>query len=41
MTEYGTFNFVVQKAADGSMALSRVPVPTIPPELQQVVEENK
>ena len=41
VTEYGTFNFVVQKAADGSMALSRVPVPTIPPELQQVVEENK
>jgi succinate dehydrogenase / fumarate reductase flavoprotein subunit len=39
--EFGTFNFVIQKAADGSMALSRVPVSTLPAELQQVVEENK
>ena len=39
--EFGTFNFVIQKAADGSMALSRVPVPAMPAELQQVVEENK
>ena len=39
--EFGTFNLVIQKAADGSMALSRVPVPSMPAELQQVVEENK
>jgi succinate dehydrogenase / fumarate reductase flavoprotein subunit len=39
--EFGTFNFVIQKAADGSMALSRVPVSALPAELQQVVEENK
>jgi succinate dehydrogenase / fumarate reductase, flavoprotein subunit len=40
-SEFGTFNFVIQKGADGSMALSRVPVPPMPAELQQVVEENK
>jgi succinate dehydrogenase / fumarate reductase flavoprotein subunit len=39
--EFGTFNFVIQKTADGSMALSRVPVSAMPPELQRVVEENK
>jgi succinate dehydrogenase / fumarate reductase flavoprotein subunit len=39
--EFGTFNFVIQKTADGSMALSRVPVQAMPAELQQVVEENK
>ena len=39
--EFGTFNFVIQKGADGSMKLSRVPIPAMPAELQQVVEENK
>jgi hypothetical protein len=32
---------VIQKAADGSMQLSRVPIPAMPDELKQVIEENK
>ena len=38
---FGSFNFVIQKGADGSMTLSRAPIAPMPPELQQVVEENK
>ena len=38
---YSTFNIVIQKGTDGAMQLSRVTVPQIPPELQQVIEENK
>jgi succinate dehydrogenase / fumarate reductase flavoprotein subunit len=39
--EFSTFNLVLQKAADGSMSMTRVPIRPMPPELQQVVEENK
>jgi succinate dehydrogenase / fumarate reductase flavoprotein subunit len=39
--EFGTFNFVVAKGADGSMALRRLPLPPIPPELKQVIQENQ
>ena len=39
--EYGHFNFVIRKDADGAMTLSRVPIPDLPAELKQVVEENK
>ncbi|HUL75471.1 MAG TPA: fumarate reductase/succinate dehydrogenase flavoprotein subunit [Vicinamibacterales bacterium] len=39
--EYGHFNFVIRKGADGAMTLSRVPIPDLPAELKQVVEENK
>ena len=38
---FSTFNFVIQKGDDGGMQLSRVPILPIPPELQQVIEENK
>jgi succinate dehydrogenase / fumarate reductase flavoprotein subunit len=38
---YGTFNFVVQKAGDGSMQLSRAPIPTMPDHLKAVIEEMK
>jgi succinate dehydrogenase / fumarate reductase flavoprotein subunit len=38
---YGTFNFVVQKAGDGSMQLSRAPIPTMPDHLKVVIEEMK
>jgi succinate dehydrogenase / fumarate reductase flavoprotein subunit len=41
MDAYGTFNLVIEKAADGGMTLTRVPLTAIPPELQQVIEENK
>jgi succinate dehydrogenase / fumarate reductase flavoprotein subunit len=39
--EFGTINIVVRQAADGSMAISRVPIPSMPAELKQVIEENK
>jgi succinate dehydrogenase / fumarate reductase flavoprotein subunit len=39
--EFSTFNFVIRKGADGEMTLSRVPIPPMPAELKQVIEENK
>jgi succinate dehydrogenase / fumarate reductase flavoprotein subunit len=39
--DYSGFNIVIQKGADGSMTLSRVPIQPMPPELQQIIEENK
>jgi len=36
-----TFNIVVRKAADGRMELARQPLTPMPPELKQVIEENK
>ena len=38
---YATFNISVRRSADGSMAVSRVPIPPMPAELKQVIEENK
>jgi succinate dehydrogenase / fumarate reductase flavoprotein subunit len=39
--EFAAFNFVIQKGADGAMTLTRVPIPEMPAELKQVIEENK
>jgi len=39
--EFATFNFVVQKDATGAMTMQRVPIPEMPAELKQVVDENK
>ena len=39
--EFGACNIVTRRAADGSMQVSRVPVPAMPPELAKVVEEQK
>jgi succinate dehydrogenase / fumarate reductase flavoprotein subunit len=39
--EFATFNFATQRQADGSMKVSRIPLPPIPPELKQVIEEQK
>jgi succinate dehydrogenase / fumarate reductase flavoprotein subunit len=39
--EFGTINIVVRQAADGSMQVSRVPIPAMPAELTQVIDENK
>jgi succinate dehydrogenase / fumarate reductase flavoprotein subunit len=36
-----SFNLVTSKGADGQMQLRREPIPKLPPELQQVIEENK
>jgi succinate dehydrogenase / fumarate reductase flavoprotein subunit len=38
---YGTFNIVIRKAADGSMALSREPIAPMRDELRQIIEEMK
>jgi succinate dehydrogenase / fumarate reductase, flavoprotein subunit len=38
--EFSTFNFVIEKGADGAMSLRRVPIPPIPDALKQVIEEN-
>ena len=39
--EFSTFNFGTQRQADGSMKTYRIPLPPIPPELKQVIEEQK
>ena len=38
---FATFNIVVRRGADGAMQVARAPIPPMPPELKQVVEENK
>jgi succinate dehydrogenase / fumarate reductase flavoprotein subunit len=38
---FGTFNLVLRKGPDGEMQMTREPIPPLPPELQQIVEENK
>jgi len=39
--EFATFNIVTRKAPDGSMEIRRLPLPPIPPELKQIIEEQK
>jgi succinate dehydrogenase / fumarate reductase flavoprotein subunit len=39
--EYATFNIVTRKGAGGQMEIRRVPIPPMPPELKQVIEEQK
>ncbi len=38
---FGAFNIVTGRAADGSMAVRRVPIPEMPAELRQIIEEQK
>jgi succinate dehydrogenase / fumarate reductase flavoprotein subunit len=38
---FGTFNLVLRKGPDGEMQMTREPIPPLPPELQQIVEENR
>ncbi|HEX7238666.1 MAG TPA: FAD-binding protein, partial [Longimicrobiaceae bacterium] len=38
---YGTFNLVLTRGPDGEMRMTREPIPPLPPELQQIVEENR
>ena len=38
---FGGFNLVLRKGADGEMQMTREPIPPLPPELQQIVEENR
>jgi succinate dehydrogenase / fumarate reductase flavoprotein subunit len=39
--EFGTFNIVTTKAADGSMDVRRRPNPVMPPELKQIIEDQQ
>jgi succinate dehydrogenase / fumarate reductase flavoprotein subunit len=39
--EFSTFNFGTARQADGTMKVSRIPLPPIPPELKQIIEEQK
>jgi succinate dehydrogenase / fumarate reductase flavoprotein subunit len=39
--EYGTFNIVTRRRTDGSMEVVRVPLPPLPPELKQIIEDQK
>jgi succinate dehydrogenase / fumarate reductase flavoprotein subunit len=39
--EFATFNVVTSQRADGSMEVRRAPLPQMPPELKQIVEEQK
>jgi succinate dehydrogenase / fumarate reductase flavoprotein subunit len=41
LAEFGTFNIVVRRARDGSMQVSRVPIPAMPDHLKQAIEEQK
>jgi succinate dehydrogenase / fumarate reductase flavoprotein subunit len=38
-SEFGKFNFSLKQDADGEMQISRVPIPEMPAELKQVIEE--
>ena len=38
---FATFNIAVRRGADGTMQVSRVPIPPMPPELKQIIEENR
>jgi succinate dehydrogenase / fumarate reductase flavoprotein subunit len=39
--EFGTFNLAAQRQADGSIKVTRVPLPEMPAELKQIIEEQK
>ena len=39
--EFATFNIVTRQRPDGSMEVRRLPLPPLPPELRQIIEEQK
>jgi succinate dehydrogenase / fumarate reductase flavoprotein subunit len=39
--EFSTFNHAIKRAGDGTMQVSRVPLPEMPAELKQIIEEQK
>jgi succinate dehydrogenase / fumarate reductase flavoprotein subunit len=41
VAEFGTFNISTKRQPDGSMKVSRIPLKDLPPELKQVIEEQK
>jgi succinate dehydrogenase / fumarate reductase flavoprotein subunit len=38
---YSTFNYVIRKGSSGEMTITTAPIPDMPAELKQVIEENK
>jgi succinate dehydrogenase / fumarate reductase, flavoprotein subunit len=38
---FGSFNIVIRKGPDGEMQIVREPIPEMPPELKQIIEEMK
>jgi succinate dehydrogenase / fumarate reductase flavoprotein subunit len=38
---FATFNIAVRRDQDGTMQVTRVPIPPMPDELKKVIEENK
>jgi succinate dehydrogenase / fumarate reductase, flavoprotein subunit len=41
VAEFAKVNMIVQQGPDGGMHLRRISIPEMPPELKQVIEENK
>jgi succinate dehydrogenase / fumarate reductase, flavoprotein subunit len=41
VSEFGKFNIVTATTSDGGMAVRRVPIPPIPPELAQIIEDQQ
>jgi succinate dehydrogenase / fumarate reductase flavoprotein subunit len=41
VAEFATFNITTKRGADGRAQLSRAPIPPMPDELKQVIEEQK
>ena len=41
VAEFATFNVSTRRQADGSMQVSRIPLPEMPAELKQIIEEQK
>jgi succinate dehydrogenase / fumarate reductase flavoprotein subunit len=39
--EFGTLNLGVQRQSDGTMKVTRIPLPEMPAELKQIIEEQK
>jgi succinate dehydrogenase / fumarate reductase flavoprotein subunit len=39
--EYGSFNIMITKSANGEMKLERAPIPPVPAELKAIIEEMK
>jgi succinate dehydrogenase / fumarate reductase flavoprotein subunit len=39
--EFSTFNFGTERSPDGTMKVTRIPLPEMPAELKQIIEEQK
>ena len=39
VSEFGKINFVIKKGDDGQMNITNVPIPEMPDELKQIIEE--